>query len=266
MRLAMCAMSAVLLSGCSWLGGFGSSGQGYGHAQKGQYYGQQGQQASHGATRNPHGGGFAQKPNFNGGYGQANYTTGGYGSHAGVAGQQGANYKSAPRLKKPKLRGALSLGIEKSNSGSLLDYNRVTGLDPAGSYNPNDYAEGSTSGSIASGNITSTVYTGAIEKVSSPTISFDDVYSTPARLAAGVEYIASPNFTVFANGAYSVSEGNSGSVAQIDATLLRTVTSQDYDTTTNAAIGGPIINTSFIPNQTIAHFAYDFNDMRRNIR
>lgn len=262
MRLAVCAMSAVLLSGCSWLGGFGSSGYGYSQTQKAQHSGQYGQYGSP-ALKNSHAGGFPQKPNFNGGYGASTYATGGYGSHAGDVAGQGANYQGAPRMRKPKLRGSLSLGIEKSNSGALLDYTKASGVDPTASYNPNTYAEGFTAGSIPSGNITSTVYTATVEKVSSPTISFDDVYSTPARLAAGVEYIASPNMTVFANGAYSVSEGNSGSVSQIEATLLKTVTSQDYDPDTNAPIGGPVVNTSFVPNQTVAHFAYDFNDMRR---
>lgn len=263
MRLAVCALSAVLLSGCSWLGGFGSSGHGYSQAKKGNYYAQKGHHGAKHTQHNSYNGGFAQKPNFDAGYGGANYTTGGYGSHASVAGQQGANYQAGPRLKKPKFRAALSLGIEKSNAGDLLDYSKLVGLDPSASYHPDDYAEGFTEGSVASGNITTTTYTGAIENVRNPTISFDDVHSTPARLAAGVEYIASPNVTFFANGAYSVSEGNEGSVVQVDATLLRTVSSQDYDTDTNAAIGGPIDNTSFIPNQTIANFAYDFNDMRR---
>ena len=60
MRLAVCALSAVLLSGCSWLGGLGNTGQGgsfFGQSSQssgqfnGRYNGQNG--AFAGAQQNP---------------------------------------------------------------------------------------------------------------------------------------------------------------------------------------------------------------------
>ena len=112
MRLAACALAAVLLSGCSWLGtggqsnGFGTSGGAYGancapvqsasYGQYGQQFGQYGQVASHG-------GGFGFDPSCaggsygvaqgygaqgfgQGGFGQAGFGQGGFGAGAGQGG------------------------------------------------------------------------------------------------------------------------------------------------------------------------------------
>ena len=278
MRLVLCGLSAVLLSGCSWLGGFGSSGKSYNQKYMGATYGHQAKAPMRqGMTQNPcviyspvqpvpHGCDPAQVTLATGagGYGAQgapSYATAGYGSHANSAGQQ--TYQHGPRLKKPRLRGSLSLGVERSMQGTFLQPGAIPALDPSGTYDPNAFAEGFSNGSIATGNITDTTYTAAIEQINNPTISFDDVYTNPARIAAGMEYIVSPKFTVFANGGYTHAEGSDNAAISVDATLLRIEDSQAYDPITTNPIGGPVTNTQFIPNQTIAHFAYDFSDMRR---
>jgi len=311
MRLAVCTLSAVLLSGCSWLGGVGNvfNGGGQGHYAKSSQYGYGG--AHHGqhqyrAQQDPcqvfspqapipqgchpsqvtlgTGGGFPQQPNFGGGQ----YASQGYGSHAGVAHQQAAHYQPRKsKLRKPRFRGSMSLGVEKSNAGDLLDFESA-GASPASlydsitgtGYNPQDYNEGSSIGGQASGAVTTTTFTanerdasnifadGGIERINAPNISFDDVYSTPARFAFGGEYIMSPNTTLFANAGYSVSEGKAGNLASVDATLYRRVSEQAYvedpaNPGTYIADGSPSVITNFIPNRQIAQFGYDFTDMRR---
>ena len=275
MRIAVCALSAVLLSGCSWLGGgHGSSGQSY--QQKYARY-TQGQNQS--APQNPYiyqqnpqeqqsdpyaaekvngYGGFPQKPDFSGGY-----ASGSYGSHVADVGQKGIYATQKPRFKKPRIRGSLSLGIEKGASGDLLDYPKMPGLDPALTYNPNDYAEGRTSGTPSDGSVTNITYTAAVEEVKQPTISYSDVYSTPSRVAGGLEFIMSRKATLFANGGYTHSEGNEGDSVEVVGTLLKISSTQAYDTATLMPVGGPINSTEFIPNVPIAHYAYDFTDMER---
>jgi len=315
MRLAVCTLSAVLLSGCSWLGGAGNvfNGGGQGHHAKtaGQYEqgGRYNSRAQHGqhqyrAQQNPcqvyspqapvpqgchpsqvtlgTAGGFPQQPNFGGGQ----YANQGYGSHADVAHQQAANYQPRKnKLRKPRFRGSLSLGIEKSISGDLLDFASNPGLDPVGNYNPQDFIEGSTSGSQASGLVTTTRFTAndrdvpnifqppgpgflGFESVTQPNISFDDVHSTPARIAVGGEYILTPRTTLFANAGFSKSEGNSGQVATVNATLYRQVSQQAFQEDPDnpgvpIAVGPPVTNTNFIPNRQIARFSYDFTDSDR---
>ena len=307
MRLAVCTLSAVLLSGCSWLGGagnvFNGGGQGH-HAQSSHYkynaqHGQHQYRAQHDPCQIyspqapvPQGchpsqvtlgtaGGFPQQPNFGGGQ----YASQGYGSHAGVAHQQAANYQPRKnKLRKPRFRGSLSLGIEKSNSGDLLDFGSVPGLNPAAGYNPQDFIEGSLSGSQADGAIVDTTYTAndrdvtnifqppgpgflGYEQALTPNLSFDDVYSTPARLAIGGEYILTPRTTVFANAGFSKSEGKSLGVASVEATLYQQTETEGFaaDTANPGTFisTGTVTNTSFIPNRDIARFSYDFTDMNR---
>lgn len=259
MRIAACAFSAVLLSGCSWFGGYGPvSGGGYydGASSQGHYgYGSGHAEVS---TSNVAYGGFPQQPDFHGGY-----TTGGYGSHADSASDHSSHSKTK-RIKKPKLRGSLSLGWEKSGSGSLLDYNRVPGIDPETAYNPDTFAEGTTTGSPASGQVVQTIYTGAIERIHKPSISFDDVYSTPTQVTAGLEYILSPKATLYANGGYTHAQGEKGTYVEVIATLLRHTDTTDFDPGPPVVQLGPTgRSTSFIPNASIAGFEYNFNDMQR---
>ncbi len=313
MRLVVCGLSAVLLSGCSW---FGGSGQSYNQKYLPKYSSQgQMQQAPMRGAHNPcviyspvqpvpqgcdpsmvtlatgsgaHGG---QMPG-------TTYATGGYGSHAGQAGYSA--HQPAQRLKKPRLRGALSLGLEKNVSGNLITPDLVSTLDPVAGYSPNIFNETFVEGSQTSGNITTTEYFADIDRTNTATVSVSDVYSTPMSLKGGFEYIVSPRTTVFANAGYSYAEGDSGSSVNLFGPLSRRITSQDYipepppppvatDVDTvgiNPITGAPIVTTSTvfvpqpasglyipagpptvstqsIPNENIANFHYDFSDMRR---
>ena len=110
MRLAACALSAILLSGCSWMGiggqsnGFGTSAGAYGAGcapiQSGAY-GQYGQAASYGGgygfDASCAGGSYGVAPGFGaggagfgqGGFGQAGFGAGGAGFGQGGFGQAG---------------------------------------------------------------------------------------------------------------------------------------------------------------------------------
>jgi len=97
MRLIVCTLSAVLLSGCSWLGyGGGNSGfsnAGYGCANGGQYgYAAQNGYA-YGADGCAGGGAYGVAANGygQGAYGQGAYGQGAYGQSAYGMGAQGAN-------------------------------------------------------------------------------------------------------------------------------------------------------------------------------
>ncbi|MDB2437467.1 hypothetical protein N9W89_02010 [Hellea sp.] len=312
MRLAVCTLSAVLLSGCSWLGGAGNvfNGGGQGHNANSSQYQYGAGQAARGqhqyrAQGNPcqvyspqapipqgchpsqvtlgTAGGFPQQPNFGGGQ----YTSQGYGSHAGVAHQQAASYNPRKnKLRKPRFRGSLSLGVEKSVSGSLLSFSDVGDLDPAAGYNPQNFNQVFVNGTPADGQVTTTTYTAnsqtrdefgapagatqadifapnSFDALNAPDISFDDVYSTPARIAGGAEYILSPKTTLFANAGYSYAEGKSTSTAaSIIATPYEFTSVQNFDAA-GVADGAPI-ETIVAGNSTqIANFGYDFTDMKR---
>ena len=319
MRLAVCTLSAVLLSGCSWLGGAGNvfNGGGHGYQAQSSKYKYDGRHRARGQHQYrtqqdpcqvyspqapvPRGcdpslvtlgtaGGFPQQPNFGG----SQHASQGYGSHAGVASQQAAQYQPRKKLRKPRFRGSLSLGLEKSNSGNILDYAKVPNLNPESNYNPKDYNEGVfREGSIPDGEIVDTLYTAIVEEVLKPDISYDDAHSTPLTLKGGFEYIMTPRTTFFANAGYSHSEGEEGNTVGIIGELqkrVRTATYQTIDglpataavpaTQTTPAIpatpatpdtyqlisdNGPVevAPYTFIPNQKIANYSYDFTDMER---
>lgn len=352
---ASVALSAVLLSGCSFITGKPGSYQNPFAKQKaashGQYaYGAQakaaqrcqiyspqqrppqgcrpdqvtlavGPQGPYGQAQHHSTNGFPQQPN----YGQPQYASGAYGTAVGQAGAQSAQYKSGPKLKKPKLRGSLSLGVEKSVSGNLIDQ-ALFPIAPVGLYNPQDFNEGFVEGADATGDQVITTYTAnqqtangnyfapnTYDSISSPDISLDDAWSTPVRLSGGLEYIANKRTTFFANGGYTQAEGNSGTGATVEATLYRVTEAGTYDFNPaipgSAAVpaipgtpeipaifnpltgelitpgvpatpGSPAIpavaaipesytrtgtltSASFVPNETIAEFDYDFSDLRR---
>ncbi len=302
-------LSTALLSGCSFIGGQSSQNANPYAKQKTAQYGQYGQRASQrcqiASPRQPiprgcrpeqvtigtfaqgpgnaaygaHGG-FPQQPQF----GQPQFTNGGYGNAVGQAPVHAAQ-TSGQRIRKPRLRGSLSLGVEKSISGSLLDFDVRDDLSPSGGYNPQDFNRGREAGSQASGRVTTTRYTAneqdaanifapnTFESASNPTVSFDDVWSTPASLKAGLEYIVNDNTTVFVNGGYAYSEGKDLTVSTVNATLYEQVVSQDWIPSVDAngdeipgqftPNGPPSVNETFIPNQEIARFAYDFSDLQR---
>ena len=293
MRIAICALSAVLLSGCSWLGGInnvfgGNGGQGaYGqYTQNGvainntrRFVNQNGQtvpapygyntgvpgQAQAQQYGQGFGGGFPQQPQF----GQPQEVTGQYGTHAANAGQAYGNQRiSRPTLRKPRFRGSLSLGLEKSQSGDLIGANFEGvpfGLEtnPDGSISNNLGFTDNTgfSGSPVEGLTITSDLVATPTSVRSPAISFDDVHSTPARIAAGIEYIATPRTTLFANVGYSYSEGNEGGVINVIGTADGTVTFQGYDD--NVAIGNPDPIRRTVENLPIVQIAADFSDLER---
>ena len=316
MRLAVCTLSAVLLSGCSWLGGagnvFNGGGQGqYGQSSQYNYGGRYKARSQHGqhqfqAQQNPcqvfspqapipqgchpsqvtlgTAGGFSQTPNFGGGQ----YANQGFGSHAGVAHQQSANYQPRKgKLRKPRFRGSLSLGLEKSISGSLLDFNDAVGIDPAASYNPQIFNQVTRSGRPqlgTAGSETTIINTAngevrdsngvpiaptradildpnGLEPFNAPDISFDDIHSTPLRIAAGGEYILSPKTTLFANAGYTYVEGESATVS-VSAIPYQLTSVQDFDAA-GVAVGAPVETIIAGERQEVANFVYDFTDQRR---
>ena len=291
MRLAVCALSAVLLSGCSWLGGgLGTAGQSGFFGKSSQFNGNYGAQGGNffGAQHNPcvvpsprapiprgcdpasvtigtASGGFPQQPNFGGG----SFASGGFGSHAGVAGQQAAHYQPRKRLRKPKLRGSLSLGLEKSISGRALDFDDFGGNNSLLTYSPRD--EGFTEGTPASGSVVDTTFTAVTEDIAIQNLSFDDIHSTPIGLKGGLEFITSPRTTFFANAGYTYAQGESANVAVVTGELQRRVTTETFTTpqATAGVVATPVStgvsdpNITFIPNQNVANIAFDFSDQQR---
>lgn len=313
--------SAALLSGCSFIGGQSSkhtntyakqkaAGHGY-YAQQGQYG--QPSAAQHcqiASPRHPiprgcrpgqvtigtptntyqHGGyaakgGFPQQPSF----GEPQYTNGGYGQAVGQ-GSAISYHASGTKKRKPKLRGFLSLGAERSVSGELIEYGIRDDIDVTSSFNPQAFNEGFSQGSQADGSITTVTYTAndfidaqllspqtvrapGVESVSAPAISFDDVWSTPVGLKGGLEYIVNDKTTVFAAGGYTYAEGNESDFATVTATLYREEATQNFTPALDdmgAPVAGafiengdPEINYQVLPNQRIASFAYDFSDLER---
>lgn len=267
MRLAVCAVSAVLLSGCSWLGGgdrayYDNGGQAY-------YYGKPP------APQNPYGqngygvqsqqggqvyGNFPQQPDFSNGYGASHY-----GSHAGSAGQHRVGHNAGKKLRKPRLRGSLSMGFEKSNSGSYIDYTKIPTLDPEISYNPDTYLESRVTGAIApNGSQTTTTWSGVVESYDKPDIAFDDAHSTPFRVGAGLEYIMSPHLTLHANAGHTYAEGESGTAVAVNGAIYEETSVQNYDAMANPS-GPPVVNRTTIPNAgQIARYTYNFNDLERH--
>ena len=278
MRFVLCGLSAVLLSGCSWLGGFGNS-------SSSSHYKYEGAAPQHAgayhkrpqaynpcviyspvqpvpAGCDPAKVTLANAPGHYGAQGQGGtYTTGGYGSHAANAGS--TYYQGQRKMKKPRLRGSLSLGVEKSYSGTFLDPAISPGVDVASLYNPDDFAEGFIDGSIADGFTETTTYSAIVEDVVNNPKAFDDAYHLPARTALGLEYIVSPNFTLFANAGYTTAEGTDNAAAIIVAEQTKTITGQNWDPATGNPVGPPVVDGEFIPNQEIAYFSYDYSDLRK---
>ena len=299
-------LSAALLSGCSFIGGQPSSYDAPHAKHRGGHYGQQfaGNRCQIANPRQaiPRGcrpeqvtlgtsgqfgaqGGFPQQPQF----GQAQFTNGAYGNAAGQT-PAVAHNTVGPKKKKPKLRGSLSLGVERSVGGELIDYGIRNDLNPAKGYNPQDFNESVVTGTPADGLVSTVFYTAnaqilgpashalitrpeQYERVTQPSISFDDVWSSPASVKAGLEYIINDNTTVFANGGYSYAEGNQGTVSTVQATLYRQQIDQPYAPAVDSAgeeipnvfveSGIPQSNITFDSNRQIASFAYDFSDLER---
>lgn len=192
-------------------------------------------------------------------YGQSQYATGGYGSHAGNATANTRYHTPAKQKRRPKLRGSLGLEVDHSVSGTLFDPSGNLG---AGAYNRAAFAEAYTTGSVAAGSTEDVLYTSLPEEVLAPQISFDDVYTAPIRITAGLEYIFSDHVTAFANAGYTRAEGKTGGGATVVDTLTESRTVTNYDPA-GAVIGAPITTTLGFPNTPVARFSYDFNELER---
>lgn len=266
MRLVALSVSALLMSGCSWLGGMPGPGKahqyGYGKAAPAQMSYQGGhnpctiyspvQPAPTGChpSQVVLAGQHSYTPN------QPTYATGGYGSHADSAYRVGEYGGPAARIRKPKLRGTLSFGTESSVAGTLL------APDTAGLlYDPSLFQESVTVRSPD--RINTYDYSSVVEGISSPSLSFTDVHQSPLSIKAGAEYIMNPKFTLFANGGYTHATGANDASATVVASLTRTSTEQFIDPTTGNPIGMPTVNNTFIPNQEVANFVADFSDHRQ---
>ncbi|MCF6275302.1 MAG: hypothetical protein L3J05_06025, partial [Robiginitomaculum sp.] len=144
-------------------------------------------------------------------------------------------------------------------SAAVIGYNRPT------------YAESTVTGSVAAGTIETTTYTSSdarLGRVLTPTISFDDVYTAPLRVTGGLEMILGDHATVFASAGYTRSEGKKGGGVEVNEELLRTVSTQTYVTNpANGVVGSPlglpVDQTTFIPNETVATFIYEFNELEK---
>lgn len=287
-RIAPLTGTALLLSGCAWMDQFGwsqdvdhravntpyASGSG-GFYRSGQAFSDP-CQIPHPQAPVPHGcspadisigtvsGGFPQEPTFG-----PQTTSGGYGSHAGgniytasLAGSQG------PALRKPRFRGSLELGAEKSVSGDLFDYSDLS-VDYIDEYNPYTYVEGQSVGSPASGTVVNTTWfadsrlpsnPNTYDEVRQPNVSFSDAWSTPLSVGVGGEYILSDRATLFARAGYTYAEGESFDAAEVEATIYEQVTTETYDMT---GLTGSSTSTDFVPEQVSTRYSYEFSDLER---
>lgn len=302
MRLLFATVSsAVLLSACSWFGGQGGSQAYNGQGAYGAYGAPQAHQrgarnnlgrcqVTHRSQPAPRGcdpaqvtiaangnpyGGFSQQPDFTAGAG-AGFATGGFGSHSNVR-RSSTDYHVSDKAEKrrPKLRGQLSLGGEKSFDGNLLDLDTNGSLLPSVTYNPNNFIEGSTIGTPGSGQVQNITYTSVVEQIRQDDISFEDAYSTPLNIRGGFEYIIGPKTSVFANAGYVYAEGERSS-ATVQAELRRIDRIETFTevVATDPVSGFPTptgqftssgvsTNTGFIPNVDVARFGFEFSDLER---
>ena len=302
MRILAFGLSAVLLSGCSWLGGMVGGG-GHNGPKQSTHYTQNGNTIQKHYSYNSGGlgqsnpcqipapnypiprgcdpasvtigtGGFPQQPNYgSGAYGGAQgggqYAQGGYGSHAHDA-QSHSDFRGqrAPKLRKPKWRGQLSLGTEKSISGNIIDSQDNNLL---ASYDPTDFDDVVTS-RVGNRETTTTYSAGPLNLASTDlwqsadvqSVSYDDAFSTAEQISLGGEYILNKNTTLFANAGYTQADGKSAGNATVNGHLTRTISYQDFDAS-GAPIAGapnPVVSQS-TDLKEIARFSYDFGDMER---
>ena len=286
MRLVGFVAVGALLSGCSFLeGGYGAPGKahpaGFGHAN-----------AAYGAPADPcqipyaqapiprgchpaqvsigtgHPGGFAQQPQF----GAPQLATGGYGGHA--AGNPHAKHlrggHAGPVKRRPRFRGALDIGAEKSMSGDLID-NGIAGIPSAfDGYDASLYPEGAVIGSPPGGEVRNVLWTtssrprgaaGDFDVRNQPNISFGDAWHAPTTIGVSGEYILNDRATVFGRAGYAHSEGTDNTVATQEGTIYQDNLIDIYDR--NVYQGTVDGGTFFRPNTTVAQVSYDFSDMRR---
>jgi len=291
-------LSAVLLSGCSFFDNqFAQTKNPYANQQAGQYgQGFVNQHCQIATPRHPiprgcrpeqvtlgvpaqaqafgapaYGGqsygttGFPQQPQF----GQPQFATGGYGAALGRT--AAVAHQTGPKKRKPRLRGSFSVGIERSLSGDIFDPSIRDDLSPAADYNPQDFANDSVD-SLDGPSISDDIRRpGGFESANFPAIPFEEVWATPLSIKGGLEYIVNDRTTVFVNAGHTYAAGDELDAATVNATVYQEVSNQPFAPVldaTGAAVGfaesgDPEVNVTFIPNQQIASFAYDFSNLRQ---
>ncbi|WP_298918016.1 hypothetical protein [uncultured Algimonas sp.] len=217
-------------------------------------------------------GGFPQQPQFGepAAFPTPQYATGGFGSQAGGNAHAALHRGGTAALeRRPRFRGSLDLGLERSLSGNAID-NTVFPTTPFAAYDPLVYAEGSVAGSVADGQTTRLRYVPDSRLRNTPQpwdtltasdVSFSDSWSVPASVGVGGEFILSDHATLFARAGYARAEGNGGSAASIEATVFKETTVETYDDAGNPT--GATTTVEFKPEQTISEVSYDFSDMER---
>ncbi len=267
MRIAALATSAVLLSGCSWLGlgapsadkswadyNHGAQAAGRysgGHAQ----YGAQAPRQGYGAPRSygpceitsvaqpvPQGCAPEQVTIAlpGGQYGGSQAYAGNYQAPAaGSYGQSLANINRAQAAanhgihnywKRPRFRLTGMAGLERSVSGEAYSADNLASL-----YNPVLHSNQRTSGTPAEGQVIVEDYEPRINNNPVPAAAasvrnnrISDIYGAPFTLGAGAEYQVNDRFAVFGNASYTVAEGGEGSRVEYEADVHRLVTTTDY--------------------------------------
>lgn len=267
MRIAALAFSAVLLSGCSWLGLGGQKHHTQGahgqYVQQGRYMSPQGQGAQYAAQRQfahqarrgpceitavtqpvPRGCApeqvtiaLPQNPNaFAGGqYGQPSYgaqtpDAASYGRAAYDA-QRNAGLHTTVGHKawtRPRFRVNGSLGFETNVSGDVFNPSDLPGL-----YDPLTHRESRLEGTPSDGQVTEYFYEPRIENVNgaiaeSPTVSVSDLYAAPFTIGAGAEYQITDRFAAFGGASYTVARGSSAGGITYDADVHRYGSTQNF--------------------------------------
>lgn len=166
-------------------------------------------------------------------------------------------------LRKPRLRGTLSIGAEKHINGTFLDYARSGHATIPMSYDPDDFTEISMEGSQTDGQVQIHTHNADIENIVAPNIALDNAYDTPFTISAGLEFINTTYTTLFANARYSYARTNNDSHIIVNGELIRTTLTQNYNPTTLAPIGNTQFSASAIPNIEIARFRLDLDPFER---
>ncbi|MBL4855034.1 MAG: hypothetical protein JKY25_12470 [Robiginitomaculum sp.] len=291
-RMIVGTCSAILLSGCSWLGIGGGGGQHYqannsvGYKNSSQQYnpgiGQRslvGQKTLVGQrtlgrcqitspTQAIPPGCQPEQVTLalggqTGGYNrQGQYTSGGYGSHVGATQNARVNHTPVQKLKRPKLRGQLSLGLDPSLGGTLFSpsaagFNGYSSAD----FFPDD---GTVRGTPRDGvTYTITNFSSTPDEIIAPDISFGDVYTAPLQISGGLEYIINDHNTIFANAGFTRAEGKRGGGAEMIETISADVDILFYDNQLDP------VNPADPPvpfqerNITVASVVYEFNELER---
>jgi len=107
-----------------------------------------------------------------------------------------------------------------------------------------------------------------IGEIIRPAISFDDVYTAPLRISGGLEYILGDHATVYASAGFTRAEGKGGGSVVINEELLGITTEENFITDPAQGVVGTSLGitgggATFLPNEDVARFDYDFNELTK---